>query len=597
MKRKLYSPEWRNYLPILEVLKNYRRRDFNSDLVAGIVVGVITVPQAIAYAFLAGLPAQAGLYASLVPMLIYAILGSSRQLVVGPVAIAALMVAATVSKYADPLLGNYVEISTIICLQIGIFLLFLRLTRMGGIVNLLSHPVISGFVNAAAILIILSQLFAFTGIEKPAGIHPARQMLTLLQHLAGVNIVAVIVGITCLLVIWLIQRYGYFAVLPFLKRVGRNHPITRTGPVVVALLSIIAVSIFSLDSNYSLATVGFVPAGLPRLTIPSFELSLWLSLAPSSAMIALVAFIESFSIGTTLAASKRHRLNSHQELIALGAANISAGFTGAYPVAGSFSRSTVNVAAGGRTPMSSIFSLMVLTATLMWFTPIFSYLPHAALAAIIIASLGSVLEFKTLVRNWTLYRHDSITQIVTLLGVLLLDVESGLLLGVLVAVAFLIRRTSRPNITTIGRVGDSPYFRSERHHDTQVDPDITNIRIDENIYFVNANEVEKRVLQLVARRPDTRQVLLVCSGINFIDSTGLEALIRINRHFRRMGIRFNLSQVKYQIRQQLKATGFMEDLTGDIFFTTDEAVKKMRQRIDLEKGSETPDDAQAQSHQ
>ena len=592
MKRKLHTPGWRNYLPILEVLTHYRRRDFNNDLVAGTVVGILTIPQAIAYAFLAGLPAQAGLYASLVPMLVYAIFGSSRQLVVGPGAVPALMIAATMAKYADPLLQNYAEISAIVCLEVGAFLLLLRLTRMGGIVNLLSHPVISGFVNAAAILIILSQLYAFMGIEKPQGLHTLQQVGFLLKSIPYLNVVSIGIGSASLLIIWLIQNYGFYAVLPFLRRVGRNHPITRIGPVVATVLSILVVAVFSLDERFSVATVGQVPSGLPHLTIPPFDLTLWINLAASSAMIALVVFIESFSIGTTLAARSRHRLNSHQELIALGAANVSAAFTGAYPVAGSFSRSTVNVTAGARTQMSSVFSMVIIVITLLWFTPLFYRLPHAALAAIIMASLGSVLNLKVLLRNWKIFPHDNITQLVTLFGVLLLDVESGLLLGVLVAVAFLIRRTSRPNITTVGRVGDSPYFRSERHYDTRVDGDITNIRIDENIYFVNANEVEKRVLQLVARRPETRQVLLVCSGINFIDSTGLEALIRINRHLSRMGIRFNLSQVKYQIRQQFKATGFDKILTGDIFFTTDEAVKKMRQRLDQEDAhaGEAPDE-------
>ena len=350
MKFALSVPDWvtrwRNYFPIVDVLGRYKRRDLSHDLFAGWVVSVITVPQAIAYAFLAGLPPQAGLYASVVPPLLYAVLGSSPSLAVGPVAVIAIMVAEAVRAHAPAFSDAYLGVTAVICLQSAITLWLLRLTQMGGIVNLLSHPVISGFINAAAIMIILSQLTALTGIPSVDG-SPFAQARHLVTDLSAVNPVALAIGCASFVLLWLVQRFGYFLVLPFLRRVGRNHPITRVGPMLVALLAIAAVLVFGLDHRYGIATVGPIAGGLPTLAWPPFDVALWLDVMPASAMIALVAYVQSFSIGTQLAQRKRQRLNPNQELIALGAADFGAAFTGGMPVAGSLSRST----GGGRTPL------------------------------------------------------------------------------------------------------------------------------------------------------------------------------------------------------------------------------------------------------
>ncbi|NJN52058.1 MAG: SulP family inorganic anion transporter [Gammaproteobacteria bacterium] len=243
----------------------------------------------------------------------------------------------------------YLGIATIVALQAGILLWLLRVTQMGGIVNLLSHPVITGFVNAAALLIILSQLSAFIGVDAAHGT-PFQQAIDLANRLPDLNVVAALIGIVSFAILWVTRRYAFYLVLPFLRRVGRQHPITRTGPIWVSLGAIAAVTYFALDTRFGVDTVGFVPPGLPKLTIPPFDLGLWLELLPNSALIALVAYVESYSIGTTLAGRKHRRINSNQELIALGAANIGAAFTAAYPVAGSFSRSTINVAAARAHP-------------------------------------------------------------------------------------------------------------------------------------------------------------------------------------------------------------------------------------------------------
>lgn len=578
MKFEASVPNWRSYIPIYDVLRRYRRRDLDHDLTAGLIVGVITVPQAIAYSFLAGLPPQAGLYACLVPMVLYAIFSSSREMVVGPVAITALMVAATVGTYAPRFGGDQVGITAVLCVEAGIFLWLLRLSQMAGMVNLLSHPVISGFINAAALMIIVSQLPALLGIDIERLPDPFSQLVAIVRHAGSLNPYAVTVGLGSLAIVWATRRFGYFLVLPFLKRVGRNHIVTRTGPLLVAVVAIAMTGLFGLDRLAGLATVGEIPAGLPRLSIPPFSYGMWIALAPAAAMIALVAFVESFSIGTTLATRRRRRINANQELIALGAANISAGFTGAYPVAGSFSRSSVNFSSGARTPMSSLVSAVVVVVTLLWLTPLLALLPHAALAAIIMASVVSLIDFRSIARHWRFYRDDAVTHLVTLFGVLVFGVESGLVLGVFVAIAYFIRRSSRPHIAIVGRYENSPHFRSVQRHDVETLPHVTAVRIDENIYFANANQVENRLLKILAARPQTEHLVLVCSAINFIDSSGLEMLSRVNRDLGRMGIRVHLSEVKGPVLDQLKTTDFQAQLTGNVYFTTDQAFRGLEKR-------------------
>ena len=570
MKFTFYVPHWRSYFPIIDTLGNYKRRDLSHDVFAGLVVGVITVPQAIAYAFLAGLPAEAGLYASVVPPLIYAVLGSSQGLSVGPVAVIAIMVAEAVRAHAPAFSDAYLGVTAAICLQSGITLWLLRMTQMGGIINLLSHPVISGFINAAAIMIILSQLTAFTGIPAIDG-SPFAQARHLVTDFAAINPVTLAIGCASLALLWVVQRYGYYLVLPFLRRVGRHHPVTRIGPMLVAIASVAAVAGFGLDHRFGIATVGDVPAGLPQLTWPSFDLAMWLDVMPASAMIALVAYVQSFSIATQLAQRKRQRVNSNQELIALGAANIGAAFSGGMPIAGSMSRSS----GGGRTRLSGVFSVVFIAATLLWFTPLFGALPHAALAAIIIISVSDFIDFKPIYRYWKFYRHDSVTHIVALLGVLAFGVERGLLIGMLVAVALFIRRSSRPHIAIVGRIGDSAHFRSQRRYDVVTHPHVTAVRIDENLYFANANLVEERLLRLVSRNPNIRHLLLVCSAINFIDTSGLKMLERLEQELTRHDVRLHLSEVKGPVMDQLNAADFPETLSGRIFFTTDEAMRAL----------------------
>ncbi len=568
---KLGLREWPGYVPLVPILRTYTREDFSHDLIAGLVVGMVTIPQAVAYAFLAGVPPESGLYACLVPMVLYAIFGSSRQLVVGPVAVAALMVAATAAEYAPRFSDAYLGVTTIICLQSGLLLWILRLSRMGGLVNLLSHPVITGFVNAAAILIIISQLPAFTGIEVDGATEPLVVLTQLLQSITATQPLTLTIAAGSLLLLLVFPKLSIVVCRWVGMDLSDQHAISRLGPMVVAVLGIVLVSLFGLDGKINL--VGLVPSGLPEVSAPPFDLELWINLFPASAIIALVSYVESYSIGATLAARVQTRVNSHQELIALGAANIGAAFTGAYPVAGSFSRSSVNYYAGARTPVSSLVCAVVIVMVLLLLTQLFNDLPHAVLAAIVMVSVVGLMDLKTTKQHWTLQKNDAITEYATLVLVLFLGVEFGLIAGVILSIAFFVRTSSRPNITQVGRVGDTDHFRSIKRYDVETLPHVLALRVDENVYFANAAQIEDKFLKRSQRRPGTEHLLIVCSSINVIDATGIQMLHRVNANLERAGITFNLCEVKGTLMPVLEAAQLPQTLTGQVFFSADRAMK------------------------
>jgi SulP family sulfate permease len=359
--------------------------------------------------------------------------------------------------------------------------------------------------------------------------------------------------------------------------VADDHAFTRLGPMVAAAVAILIVGLVGLEGEITL--VGFVPAGLPELAAPPFNLTLWLELLPSAAIIAVISYIESFSIGTTLAARKQDRINPHQELIALGAANVGAAFTGAYPVAGSFSRSSVNYASGARTPVSSLVCAGVIVIALIFFTGLFALLPHAVLAAIVMISVVGLMDLKSSREHWSIYRHDTITELATLGLVLFMGVEIGLITGVLLSIAFFIRTSSRPNITQVGRLGDTEQFRSIKRYDVETLPHVLALRVDENIYFANATQIENKLIKRVQKRRSTKHLLVVCSSVNMIDATGLQMLSRLNQHLAQADIRLHLCDIKGPLMAQLKGTDLETALSGEIFFNADRAMRKFAEEL------------------
>lgn len=587
MKFEPRIPNWRSYVPILGTLATYTRGQWHADLVAGLIVGVMTVPQAMAYAFLAGLPPEAGLYACLLPMLVYTVFGSSRHLVVGPVAVAALMVAAAIGHAQARHPYSAGEIAAILSLEVGVILLLLRLWQMGGLINLLSHPVISGFINAAAILIIFSQVAAFTGMPPKSG-DPFDQLMWFTTHLDQVHVLPVVLGAFCIGTIWFFQNHLAATLRRFGIHIETGHVYTRLGPLVVLILMAVLVWLLDLHTRFGLATVGQVPWGLPSLSAPPFDAVLWADLLGSAAMIAIVAYVESYSIATGVAAREQARINAHQELIALGFSNLAAAFTAAYPVAGSFSRTSVNYDAGARTPLSSIVCGVVIVGALLVLTPLFAFLPAPALAAIVVLSVIRLIDLRSIGRHWRIYREDAITSTLTMLSVLTLGVEAGLLTGVGLSIAFFIRSSSRPEVNVIGRLGDSEQFRSERRHDVEIVPHVVCARVDENICFANSNQVESKLMKIVHRRPDTRHLLLVFSSVNRLDVTGLEMLFRLNRNLDTRGITLSLAEVKGPVMEQLEATSLKDVLSGSVFLSTDVGMRALAWENELRERHESP---------
>jgi SulP family sulfate permease len=577
----LNARKWHLLVPIVPLLKNYTRAELGRDTVAGLVVGMVTVPQAVAYAYLAGLPPQAGLYACLLPMLIYAVMGSSKHLVVGPVAVAALLVAAAIAEHAPNYGGAHLLISSVLCVQVGLILFALRAFRMGGLVNLLSHPVITGFVNAAALLIIISQLPAMLGIEIDQSGSPLLQFGSLLGQFDQSHSTTLILGLSTLIFL-LFSRSIIGGLLAVLNRGDSDHPLAKTGPLWAAMAGV--ATVWGLGLGDQLDTVGLVPSGLPSLGWPLADLSLWLDLLPSAAVIAVITYIESYSIGATLAAKERYQIRPNQELIALGAANIGAGMTGAYPVAGSFSRSGVNYAAGASTPVSSVICALIIIATLLFFTGAFVNLPNAALAAIVMVSVLNLVDLKSWQRNWKIYRQDCWTEWGTTLGVLALGVEVGLLFGVLLSIAFFLRSSSKPVITQIGRLGDSQQFRSAKRYPVTLHSHVLALRVDENIFFANAAQIEDRVVGRALRRRGTTHVLLACGSVNLIDSTGLTMIQRMSLTLADAGITLNLSELKGPVAQQLSPADLNNIISGSIFFSNDDAMRALAESPSYKPG-------------
>ena len=567
----------RSWLPLLETLRGYGREDFTADAIAGTIVGIVTLPQAIAYAVLAGLPPEAGLYACLAPLILYALLGSSRHLMVGPVAVAALMVAAAISTYGPRFdtenHGAALDIAAVICIEAGAMLVLLRMLQLGGLVNLLSHPVIVGFVNAAAVLIFFGQIPLLLG--APGGGTGFAVITSLPDQIAELNPATASLGIgTLILLLGLQFRGGAWC-----RKLGFDlpdgHPVLRLGPLVATLAGGACVAVFNLDDQARVAVVGAVPAGLPAIGLPPLQSALWVDLLPVSALVAVVAYVESYSIGTTLATRIGSRLNANQELVALGAANLAAGITGAYPVAGSFSRSSIAFQTGARTQVSGLISAALILLALLLLMPLVAWIPHTVLAAIIMVSVLGIIDIHSARKHWRGHRDESATEIATFLAVIVAGVELGLLTGVALALALFVRQSSRPRLIVVGQVGDTGQVRSVRRYEVVTHARVLAVRIDENIFFANANPIEQRLLTLIGQHPDTRHLVLVCSAVNRIDVTGIEMLARVSRNLAAARIILHLTDVKAQVLRQIEAADLPRTLTGQIFFSADQALRAL----------------------
>ncbi len=558
------------YFPFLNWARTYNASAFGNDVTASLIVTVMLIPQSLAYAMLAGLPPVIGLYASIGPLLAYALFGSSRTLSVGPVAVVSLMTAATVSQIATPGSPEYASAAMLLALLSGVFLFISGFLRLGFLANLLSHPVISGFITASGILIAISQLKHLLGIEAHG--HSLPELLgSIAQHIGQFHGVTLALGLSVIGFL----LYTRSALQPLLMRWGLPgsmiNAITKVGPAIAVILSTLVVALMGLDAK-GVNVVGEIPKGLPGLTLPVFDAELWKKLLPAALLISVIGFVESVSVGQTLAAKRRQRIDPDQELIGLGSANLASAFSGGFPVTGGFSRSVVNYDAGAQTPLAGAFTAVGIAVATLFLTPLFKYLPIATLAATIIVAVLTLVDLGAIRRTWDYSKSDFIAMLLTILVTLGVGVETGVITGVLASLLLHLWRTSRPHIAVIGRVPGTEHFRNIHRHTVETNEATLSIRIDESLYFANARFLEDSVYELVANDKRVEHVVLVCSAINEIDGSALESLEAINEHLAESNVTLHLSEVKGPVMDRLKRSHFLELLSGRVFFSQHEAM-------------------------
>ncbi len=561
------------WLPVLQWGRRYDRRAFAGDAVAAAIVTLMLVPQSLAYAALAGLPPQAGLYASIAPLVLYALFGTSHALAVGPVAVVSLMTATAIGQHVAAGTADAATLAIILAFLSGLMLLAMGVLRLGFLAHFLSHPVIAGFITSSALLIAAGQARSLLGL--PAGGHHFFDTVAhLLQHLPQAHGLTASVGVGTLLALAGARR----GLKPLLARWGAGAQTadmaTRAAPVAVIALATILTWHFQW-SAHGVRVVGVVPQGLPPLTWPQWDPALWAQLAVPALLISVVGFVESVSVGQTLAARQRLRVEPDRELVALGAGNVGAALTGGFPVTGGFARSVVNFDAGARTPAAGVFTAAGLLLVALLLTPALHHVPQAALAASIVVAVMSLVEVNVFRHTWAYSKADFTAMAVTLVTTLAAGVEAGLLAGVGLSLALFVYRTSRPHIAEVGLVPGSEHFRNVDRHAVRTSPRLLGLRMDESLYFANARALEDRINAEVARRPALAHVVLQCSAINDIDASALESLETIEHRLRDAGILLHLSEVKGPVMDRLRGTEFLQRLDGRVFLSHYQAVREL----------------------
>lgn len=566
----------KQYFPILTWTADYQRDTLISDLLAAVIVTIMLIPQSLAYALLAGLPPEMGLYASMLPLIAYAIFGTSRTLSVGPVAVVSLMTASAIGHIAAPGSVSYIEAALLLALLSGVFLLGMGILRMGFLANFLSHPVIAGFITASGIIIAVSQLKHILGVTA-SGENVFHLLHALANEITNTNVYTLAVGLPVLAFLFWVRG----GLKPLLVRVGLSDKsaamLSKTGPVIGIVATSAAAYAFDLGSH-GVKLVGNVPSGLPSLSIPNLSHSAWRELLVSAIFISIIGFVESVSVGHTLAAKRRQKITPNQELIGLGAANVAAAFSGGYPVTGGFARSVVNFDAGAVTPAAGIFTAIGIGLAALFFTPYLAYLPQATLAATIIVAVLSLVDFSILKRSWGYARSDFIAVSTTLLVTLLAGVESGVACGVFASLALHLYKTSTPHMAVVGEVPGTEHYRNVNRHKVITHSEILSLRVDESLYFANAGFIEDRIYELLEQNPAVCHVIIMCTAVNEIDLSALDALESINRRLNDSGIKLYLSEVKGPVADVLTKTDFIKHLSGEIFLSHHLGVQKIISR-------------------
>ena len=576
------------YLPILDWGSRYNSTTLTNDGVAAIIVTIMLIPQSLAYAMLAGLPPEIGLYASILPLIAYAIFGTSRTLAVGPVAVVSLMTLTAASAIAPPGSADFIAAALVLALLSGLFLLLLGIFKLGFLANLLSHPVVSGFITASGIIIATSQLKSILGIQASGAAMP-ELVSSIAATIGTTNMPTLIIGISATAFLFWVRK----GLKPLLMRFGiparPAELLAKAGPIAAVAVSTLATILFGLEAQ-GVRVVGDIPQSLPPFSVPLVDLELWKTLAIPALLLSIIGFVESVSVGQTLAAKRRQRIDPDQELIGLGAANISAAFSGGYPVTGGFARSVVNFDAGAETPAAGAFTAIGIALAALFLTPLLASLPIATLAATIIVAVLSLVDFKTPQTIWRYSKADFAAMAATIGVTLLAGVEPGVIAGVALSLALFLWRSSRPHAAIVGRVPETEHFRNVNRHKVFTDPRILTIRIDESLTYLNARWLEEFILEQVAEQKTVRHVILMCSAVNAIDASALESIEAINHRLEDGGISLHLSEVKGPVMDRLKRSHFLEQLSGKVFLSQNGAYSALIAIADSEDNADNNTD-------
>jgi SulP family sulfate permease len=547
-------------VPILDWLPNYNASLFKGDLIAGITVGIILIPQGIAYALIAGLPPIYGLYCALVPQVMYAVFGSSRQVSIGPVAMDSLIVATGVSTLALAGSESYISIAILLALMVGAIQFIMGVFSLGFIVNFLSKPVITGFTSAVALIIGLNQFRNLFGVD----IVQSDQIQIIIEdiwlQINDFNYHTTSIGlISALLII-------------IFRKINKKIP----NALIVVVLGVLIMKYFG-NSFADVSIVKDIPSGLPKFGIPDFDIALLKELLPIALTLVMVGYLETISIGKSLEAKQdEYRIRPNQELIALGLSNMVGSLFKAYPSTSSFSRSAINQESGAKTGMAALISVVMVVITLLFLTPLFYHLPQAVLAAIIIVAVFGLINFKEAIFLWKANQLDFCLMLATFLATLLLGIEQGIIIGVSLSLIILIFRTSRPYVAELGKVPNANFYRNkERFAEVIIEEDILVFRFDAQLFYANSNYFRDKLDDMIAKKGNAlKLIVLDAESINRVDSTGVEMLKERIRFCQKKGILFYFAGVKGPVRDDLFRSGILEIIDLNHFFMrANQAVK------------------------
>ena len=537
----------KQYFPFLEWMGNYKRDDLGGDLSAGITVGIMLIPQGMAYAMLAGLPPIYGLYAATIPLFVYALLGKTPQLAIGPVAVISLLVSRGVGGLATAGTEEFIMLAILLALMVGIIQFAMGVFRLGFLVNFLSHPVVAGFISAAGIIIGFSQVKHMLGLDiQKKRIYQI--VIDVIENFRDINPETFAIGIISVLI------------LIFIKQINKRYKIRIPAPVVVVAFGLLAVYFLNLHEK-GVSIIRDIPGGLPPFSLPQMDMGMIKSLLPIAFTIAVISFIESMAIAKAL--QRKHKQNvikPNQELWAMGLANILGSFFKAFPVTGGFSRTAVNNQAGARTGLASMLSGAIVVLTLLFLTEYFYFLPNAVLAAIIIVAVIGLIDIEEAKHLWETDRVDFILFCVTAIGTMVLGVEPGIIIGVLLSIVMVIYRISKPEIEELGQIPGKPSFMNiHRFPNLEIHDEILILRIDSQIYFANANFIKDYFYKRISQKPKLKHLVLDAGAINRIDSSGFHFLKDMIEDLHNKNILVHFVQVRGPIRDVMKKNHMFDE--------------------------------------